>query len=77
MECMILLAMYRRPVSNLVTGDMISISYTETDFMPVEFHKGDWYDSSYDGKSLTIATTGNMTTIGNLGLAITVYDDYY
>ncbi|MFA5492769.1 MAG: T9SS type A sorting domain-containing protein [Bacteroidales bacterium] len=59
---------------NLVTGDMISIStYTGTDFMPgADFINGDWYVSSYDGKSLlTIdTTTGNMTTIGNLGLAM-------
>lgn len=59
---------------NLATGDIVAIgSYSGTDFMPgADFVKGDWYASSYDGTSLlTIdTTTGNLTTIGNLGLVM-------
>lgn len=59
---------------NLATGEIVAIgSYTGTDFMPgADFIRGDWYASSYDGKSLVkIDTiTGNLTTIGNLGLVM-------
>lgn len=57
---------------NLATGDIIAIgSYTGTDLIPgADFIRGDWYASNYDTESLiTIdTTTGNLTTIGNLGL---------
>jgi len=59
---------------NLATGEIVAIgSYTGTDFMPgADFVRGDWYASSYDGKSLVkIDTiTGNLTTIGNLGMVM-------
>ncbi len=59
---------------NLATAEIIPIgSYTGTDFLPgADFIRGEWYASSYDGLSLlTIdTTTGNMTTIGNLGLVM-------
>lgn len=59
---------------NLSTGDIIAIgSYTGTDFMPgADFIGGAWYASSYDGTSLVTidTTTGNLTTIGNLGLVM-------
>jgi hypothetical protein len=59
---------------NLASGDIIPIgSYSGTDFMPgADFIRGAWYASSYDSASiLTIdTTTGNLTTIGNLGLAM-------
>ncbi|MDD3630673.1 MAG: T9SS type A sorting domain-containing protein [Bacteroidales bacterium] len=59
---------------NLATAEIIPFgSYTGTDFMPgADFIRGDWYASSYNGLSLlTIdTTTGNMTTIGNMGLVM-------
>ena len=59
---------------NLATGDIVAMgSYSGIDFMPgADFVGGDWYASSYDGTSLlTIdTTTGNLTTIGNIGLVI-------
>lgn len=59
---------------NLATGDIVAIgSYSGTDFMPgADFVGGDWYASSYNSVSLlTIdTTTGNLTTIGNLGLVM-------
>ena len=59
---------------NLATGDIVAIgSYSGTDFMPgADFVGGDWYASSYDGTSLLIidTTTGNLTTIGNIGLVM-------
>ena len=59
---------------NLATGDIIAIgSYTGTDLIPgADFIRGDWYASNYDTESLiTIdTTTGNLTTIGNLGLVM-------
>jgi len=65
----------RGPVKvSLATGDIVPIgSYTGTDFMlGADFIKGDWYASSYNGKSLVKinTTTGNLTTIGNLGLVM-------
>jgi len=59
---------------NLATGEIIPIgSNTVTDLIPgADFIRGDWYASNYDTESLiTIdTTTGNLTTIGNLGLVM-------
>ncbi|MDI6833458.1 MAG: hypothetical protein QMD02_06415, partial [Bacteroidales bacterium] len=59
---------------NLATGEIVPIgSNTVTDLIPgADFIRGDWYASNSNSNSLlTIdTTTGNLTTIGNLGLAM-------